>query len=695
MPLPVWTNDQVIGQLRTKYIWGNPVITYSFATSGVQMSGTAGQLGFTALSAAARDKAALAFSLWDDLIARGIAEAPAGTSSRSTDVELALSTSLNVYAGTARPAASIWFNGNYTGGNSGLTAPIIGCNGFLTYVHEIGHALGLDHMGAYNGSVSNPSCFQDSWVYSVMSYFGPPTGKGGLDVAQADWVAGNNVRYYAQTPMLNDVLAMQTIYGADTTTRTGDTVYGFNSNVTDLSKAVFDFKLNAHPVLCIYDAAGIDTLDLSGFAAPSVINLAPGSFSDCDSMTMNISIAYSAAIENAVGGAGADQITGNGLANTLTGNGGNDTLRGGTGDDQLIGGAGNDTLIGGAGQDTAMFAANWSAISAAPGANGAVVITSAADGTDTVSGVEFFLDGAGVRKSLGELVPAFSVTDTAPVAEGNEGTTDVTFTVSLSKASPSAQSVDWAVVFGSGDGQADAADFAGPTSGTVQIDAGATSATITLSVAGDAVFEPDDAFTLVLSNPALGAVLDVASARGSILNDDLDLRDVDGGGQMFAIFGDEKANTLDGDFAPNRIMGYGGDDTLSGAGGDDVLNGGAGQDRLTGGAGADVFKYGALHQASARSGNGFNPDVITDFETGVDKIDLHRAAEAAGVTLRWNGTGPITTAAQGEIRIQSFDDPGSANDYTMVFVDTDSDRAPEFAIKCLGLVGFNAGDFIL
>ena len=129
-------------------------------------------------------------------------------------------------------------------------------------------------------------------------------------------MADDGRTYYAQTPMLYDVMTIQAMYGAETTTRTGNTVYGFNSNA---GVSVFDFTINTHPVVCIYDSAGIDTLDLSGWSYSCVINLAPGSFSNCDMMTYNISIAYGAQIENGIGGGGADTLTGNDLANELWG----------------------------------------------------------------------------------------------------------------------------------------------------------------------------------------------------------------------------------------------------------------------------------------------------------------------------------------------------------------------------------------
>ena len=182
-------------------------------------------------------------------------------------------------------------------------------------------------MAAARAMRNNASHAQDSFMYTIMSYFDASnTG--------ADWQASDNRYYDAQTPMVHDVLAIQAKYGADMTTRTDDTVYGFNSNT---GSSIFDFNQNAHPILTIWDAGGNDTLDLSGFSSGSIINLAPGSYSDADAMTNNIAIAYGAWIENAIGGSGHDVITGNSQANILVGNRGNDQLNGGAGNDKLSG----------------------------------------------------------------------------------------------------------------------------------------------------------------------------------------------------------------------------------------------------------------------------------------------------------------------------------------------------------------------
>ena len=68
---------------------------------------------------------------------------------------------------------------------------------------------------------------------------------------------------YSGDPLIHDIAAAQRIYGADMTTRTGDTVYGFNSNA---GRDAFDFVKTPAADRPIWDAGGIDTIDTSGFA---------------------------------------------------------------------------------------------------------------------------------------------------------------------------------------------------------------------------------------------------------------------------------------------------------------------------------------------------------------------------------------------------------------------------------------------
>ncbi|MGB7324824.1 MAG: Calx-beta domain-containing protein, partial [Rubripirellula sp.] len=116
-------------------------------------------------------------------------------------------------------------------------------------------------------------------------------------------------------------------------------------------------------------------------------------------------------------------------------------------------------------------------------------------------------------------VLSIAATD-ADKAEGNTGTTPLTFTVTRSGTTNTPVSVDYAIVPATTNG-VNAADFGGtlPT-GTVSFAAGVLSQVITLNVSGDTSFEQDESFTLSLSNSSSGAVITGATAAGVIRNDD-------------------------------------------------------------------------------------------------------------------------------------------------------------------------------
>lgn len=92
-------------------------------------------------------------------------------------------------------------------------------------------------------------------------------------------------------------------------------------------------------------------------------------------------------IENIIGGAGADSLTGDALPNVLSGNGGNDTLSGGAGDDSLKGGSGRDTLDGGDGNDTADYSDKTASQPVA------VILDGFLDGSSPDSGVSGAIGG--------------------------------------------------------------------------------------------------------------------------------------------------------------------------------------------------------------------------------------------------------------------------------------------------------------
>ncbi len=110
--------------------------------------------------------------------------------------------------------------------------------------------------------------------------------------------------------------------------------------------------------------------------------------------------------------------------------------------------------------------------------------------------------------------PALSVANVSQ-AEGASGSQPATFTVSLAKASPLRVSVAYATA----DGTATAGTDYTATSGTLVFAPGQTTKTVAVPILGDTAYEPDETFTLTLSNPVNGT-LGTATATGAITNDD-------------------------------------------------------------------------------------------------------------------------------------------------------------------------------
>ena len=110
--------------------------------------------------------------------------------------------------------------------------------------------------------------------------------------------------------------------------------------------------------------------------------------------------------------------------------------------------------------------------------------------------------------------PAFSINNVS-VQEGNSGTTNAVFTVTLSSPLTTSATVKYATV----NGTATAGSDFTATNGTLTFSAGQTSKTITVAVNGDTLAEPSETFTVQLSSPT-NAVLDNAAGIGTIVSDD-------------------------------------------------------------------------------------------------------------------------------------------------------------------------------
>ncbi|NEQ55087.1 MAG: type I secretion C-terminal target domain-containing protein, partial [Leptolyngbya sp. SIO3F4] len=186
--------------------------------------------------------------------------------------------------------------------------------------------------------------------------------------------------------------------------------------------------------------------------------------------------------------------------------------------------------------------------------------------------------------------PAISVNDVS-IAEGDTGTTNATFTISLSAASGKSISVNYATANNSA--TLANSDY-NASSGSLIFNPGETIKMVNVAVIGDGSEESNETFFLNLNTPANATIAD-AQGIGTIQDDDV----------------------------PTPITGGNGNDTLVGTPGKDNLVGNAGPDILTGGAGDDQFVM-----------NNYNDrqDTITDFTSGDDVINLVSLFDQYGIT---------------------------------------------------------------
>jgi VCBS repeat-containing protein len=220
-----------------------------------------------------------------------------------------------------------------------------------TIIHEVGHSLGLAHT-------------QDASSYGGTTY-GTDTTYGGVNNANpystmayaeydGQYISGysNNQFSRPTTLMIDDIAALQHLYGVNNQHNATDTTYTLNSFNNGTYNASFgDNFIYAS----IWDAGGTDTFSWADQSTIASINLNAGSFSSFGNITGPddidlenesmldgdgiLGIAYDAIIENAIGGSNIDTLVGNEVANTLYGGAGigvKDTLTGHGGADIFV-----------------------------------------------------------------------------------------------------------------------------------------------------------------------------------------------------------------------------------------------------------------------------------------------------------------------------------------------------------------------
>jgi serralysin len=351
------------------YKWATTNLTFSFPTSGSYYGSSYGSsentTGFGAFSSTQKEAARKALAMYAAVSNLSFSEV-AETSSTHGDLRFAMSnkpsTAWAYLPSTAAEGGDSWFNksGGY------YTSPIKGNYAFMTFMHEIGHALGLEH--AHEGNVMPTS--RDSMEYTVMSYRSYVGGSTTSGYTNESWG-------YAQSLMMYDIAAIQRMYGANFSTNSGSTVYKWSPTTGEMFiNGVGQGAPGGNQIfLTVWDGGGNDTFDFSNYGDNLNIDLRPGYWSTTSSAQLaklhyngsevavgNIANALlyndnpRSLIENATGGTGNDKLVGNQAANTLRGGAGNDHLIGHEGNDRLFGGAGADRMDGGAGDDRAEYA---------------------------------------------------------------------------------------------------------------------------------------------------------------------------------------------------------------------------------------------------------------------------------------------------------------------------------------------------
>jgi len=345
--------------------WDATELTFSFPTAGSNYGAAYGDqnavLGFQVLTA--EQQAVFRYAL------KLIAEYTGLTFTEITETDTvhatlrfagstAPSTSYAYYPSTNDLGGDIWL------GNIRDTVPTKAGYAFDTILHEIGHAMGLKHGHTNDGVHGKLPAEHDSTEWSLMSYH---------SYVGADEFYRNRDGSGNQTYMINDIAALQYIYGANFNTNSGQTIYTWSVTTGEMFiNGVGQGPATTNTIYqSIWDGGGKDTYDLSNYSSGLTIDLRPGEWSTF----MEAQLAYvngsdlsirppgnicnahlynndpRSFIDDAIGGSGRDSITGNDIANGLFGGKGGDSLFGLGGKDNLNGGKGADILIGGGAAD--------------------------------------------------------------------------------------------------------------------------------------------------------------------------------------------------------------------------------------------------------------------------------------------------------------------------------------------------------
>jgi Ca2+-binding RTX toxin-like protein len=496
--------------------------------------------------------------------------------------------------------------------------------------------------------------------------------------------------------------------GADNDTyvvgQAGDVVTELADGGTDLVQSAIDYTLGAN----------VENLTLTGTAIKGTGNedgnVITGNelANTLEGMGGNDTIDGGAGADTLLGGAGDDTLNGGTEADTLEGGADRDTLNGGTGGDTLRGDAGDDTLNGGEDADTLEGGADRDTLDGGAGddklsgGTGDDILTGG-EGADVLDGGED-IDIASYRNATAIIAASLAASigtegdakgDSFIGIEGLEGggSNDKLDGNSLANLLIGNGGDDTLkggagndrLVGGAGKDTLDGGDGFD----TASYRDAATGVEVVISNAGRITVSGGDSGDTLISIEQVEGSNHADTFTGSSNNDNLSGGGGDdtlnGGNGHDKLDGGAGNDKLDGGNGNDQLFGRAGIDTILGGTGNDIIDGGAGADFLTGGSGNDMF----IFQSAADIGklDGAH-DLITDFQAGVDKIDLSGLFGGAG-PVAINFAAPPAEAAANTVYVYT------ENGKTFVVGDNDGKAGLDFGLELNGAPKLKASDFVM
>lgn len=398
------TGDPYVDALLSGRKWAVDSLTYSFPTSASFYGSNYGNgepnnnfEAFNSVQQAATITILEMFSSVANLTFTQVTE----SSTLHGDLRYAMSDSPSTawayYPSTAAEGGDAWFNNS----KGWYDNPVMGNYAYLTIMHETGHALGLKHPHEVRGSFGSMPLEHDSLEYSVMSY------KSYVGSTASGYTNGSTS--YPQTLMMYDILALQTMYGANYDTNSGDTVYSWSPTTGEL---FINGEGQGRPAgnkifMTIWDGGGYDTYDFSNYNTNLTVSLQPGGWTTVSTTQLASLGSGKLAVGNI---ANALLFEGNpaSLIENVIGGSGHDTIVGNIADNRFTGGGGNDVLDGVAGTNTAVYSGYFADYWIVENADGSWTVAdqrgSSPDGTDTLWNMHF-LEFVDMVFALGGMEP--------------------------------------------------------------------------------------------------------------------------------------------------------------------------------------------------------------------------------------------------------------------------------------------------